>query len=31
MNDWSLQKLLANLHADIKHRLATAREAFGHP
>ncbi|MGD1092500.1 MAG: DUF6602 domain-containing protein [Bryobacteraceae bacterium] len=31
MNDWSLQKLLAKLHADIEHRLTTAREAFGHP
>jgi len=31
MNDWSLQRLLARLHADIEHRLATAREAFGHP
>jgi hypothetical protein len=31
MSDWSLQRLLAKLHTDIEHRLATAREAFGHP
>jgi hypothetical protein len=31
MNGWSLQRLLATLHADIEHRLASAREAFGHP
>ena len=31
MNNWSLQRLLAKLHGDIEHRLATAREAFGHP
>ncbi len=30
MNTWSLSKLLANLHDDIEHRLARARESFGH-
>jgi len=28
---WSLPQLLASLHDDIEHRLATARKAFGHP
>jgi hypothetical protein len=31
MNNWSLSQLLAGLHKDIESRLATAREAFGHP
>jgi hypothetical protein len=31
MSDWSLQKLLAGLHEDIQHRLAAARQSFGHP
>jgi hypothetical protein len=31
MNEWSLPKLLAGLHEDIQHRLATARRTFAHP
>jgi len=31
MSAWSLSRLLAGLHDDIERRLATAREAFGHP
>ena len=31
MNDWSLERLLANLHDDIHRRLETARQSFGHP
>jgi uncharacterized protein DUF6602 len=31
MSDWSLSRLLADLHRDIEQRLATARLAFGHP
>ena len=30
MSDWSLEKILANLHNDIERRLAAARESFGH-
>lgn len=28
---WSLPQLLAGLHEDIERRLATSRQAFGHP
>jgi hypothetical protein len=31
MTDWSLSKLLANLHNDISGRLSIARESFAHP
>lgn len=31
MNEWSLPKLLAGLHEDIQHKLATARRSFAHP
>ena len=31
MSDWSLERLLANLHDDIHRRLETARQSFGHP
>ncbi|KPL91456.1 DUF6602 domain-containing protein [Herpetosiphon geysericola] len=31
MNDWSLSKLLSNLHQDIERKLAIARESFVHP
>ena len=31
MNQWSLPQLLASLHDDIEHRLATARKSFAHP
>src|SRR5689334_292551 len=31
MSDWSLPKLLAELHEEIEQRLSTARKAFGHP
>jgi hypothetical protein len=31
MNEWSLPKLLAGLHEDIQHRLATARRTLAHP
>jgi hypothetical protein len=31
MTDWSLSRLLADLHRDIEQRLATARLAFAHP
>jgi hypothetical protein len=31
MNEWSLPQLLAGLHEDIQHRLATARRTFAHP
>lgn len=31
MSDWSLAKLLANLHKDIQTRLETVRESYGHP
>lgn len=30
-NTWSLTQLLASLHEDIEHRLATARKAMAHP
>jgi hypothetical protein len=30
MNDWSLARLLSNLHEDIERRLSTARSSFGH-
>jgi len=30
MSDWSLQKILANVHNDIERRLAAARESVGH-
>lgn len=30
MSDWSLNKILSNLHDDIERRLATARDSFGH-
>lgn len=31
MTDWSLSKLLANLHNDISSRLSIARDSFAHP
>jgi hypothetical protein len=31
VTDWSLSGLLASLHKDIEHRLATVRESLGHP
>jgi hypothetical protein len=31
MIEWSLGRLLSDLHQDIEQRLATARLAFGHP
>lgn len=31
MSNWSLEKILANVHNDIERRLAAARESFGHP
>lgn len=31
MTEWSLSRLLANLHEDIQQKLATARSSFGHP
>lgn len=31
MSTWSLSQLLAGLHDDIEHRLAAARQLFGHP
>ena len=31
MSAWSLSGILAGLHDDIERRLATARQAFGHP
>ncbi len=31
MSEWSLSKLLANLHRDIQTRLETVRESYGHP
>lgn len=30
MSNWSLSQLLAGLHDDIEHRLATARKSIGH-
>ena len=31
MSEWSLKRLLANLHDDIQRRLETARQSFAHP
>lgn len=31
MSEWSLERLLANLHDDIQRRLETARQSFAHP
>lgn len=31
MSEWSLSRLLSDLHQDIEQRLATARLVFGHP
>ena len=31
MTDWSLVRLLDQLHVDIEHRLRTSRTSFGHP
>ncbi|THD49852.1 MAG: hypothetical protein E7774_00680 [Bradyrhizobium sp.] len=31
MTEWSLSRLLANLHDDIQRKLEAARESFGHP
>ena len=31
MSGWSLEGILANLHADIHQRLETARQSLGHP
>jgi hypothetical protein len=31
MTDWSLSRLLANLHDDIQRKLQVVRESFGHP
>lgn len=31
MSDWSLARLLANVHDDIQQRLSISRGAFGHP
>ena len=31
MSEWSLERLLANLHDDIQRRLEVARQSFGHP
>ena len=30
MSDWSLARLLANVHDDIQQRLSISRGAFGH-
>ena len=30
MSEWSLSRLLANVHDDIQHRLSVSRGAFGH-
>ena len=30
MNDWSLARILADLHQDIERRLASARQTLGH-
>lgn len=30
MSDWSLTRLLSDLHQDIEHRLASARTTLGH-
>lgn len=31
MTEWSLSRLLSDLHQDIQNRLAMARQAIGHP
>jgi len=31
MSDWSLARVLENLHADIQSRLSVARSSFAHP
>jgi len=31
MSDWSLARVLENLHSDIQSRLSVARSSFGHP
>lgn len=31
MSDWSLARVLENLHSDIQNRLAVARSSFAHP
>ena len=31
MNEWSLERLLAELHDDIQERLERVRKSFGHP
>jgi hypothetical protein len=31
MSEWSLEKILSSLHADIQHQLTAAREALSHP
>ena len=31
MTEWSLEKILSNLHDDIQNRLRVARDSFGHP
>ena len=31
MSGWSLPRILGGLHDEIERRLATARQAFGHP
>lgn len=31
MSEWSLSRLLANLHEDIQQRLETVRKSFNHP
>jgi hypothetical protein len=30
MSDWSLERILANVHNDIERRLSAARESFAH-
>lgn len=31
MTEWSLEKILSNLHDDIQNRLQLVRSSFGHP
>lgn len=31
MSEWSLERILANLHDDIQRRLETTRQSFAHP
>lgn len=31
MSEWSLPRLLENLHTDIQHKLKTVRQTMGHP